>query len=204
MPEHKIELMMGLLTAIAQHDGGLLMVIDTTTKFIRSETVLAFLGQMRNRFGDQWLEESKKELCGSIVMTNYNNRTYKIGDLITGLDASTYTFEKGGRQITLVDYYKEHFDLTIRNPKAPLIESLPNARDIRAGKVQKIYLVPEFCQLTGLTDAMRRDFNLMRKVGDLSRHKPDDRVQKSEHFYWKTKCKRKREERYGRMEYSFQ
>ena len=184
IPEHKIELLSGLLTAIAQHDGGLLMVIDTTTKFIRSDTVLALLGEIRKKSGAQWLDEAKRQLCGSIVMTNYNNRTYKIDDLCTGPDKTPETakFQKSGRMMTLMEYYKEFHGLTITQPRKPLIECLPSARDRRAGRMAKILLVPELCQMTGLTDDVRKDFMIMKKVGDVSRLPPTDPVKNLNDF----------------------
>ena len=182
IPEHKIELLSGLLTAIAQHDGGLLMVIDTTTKFIRSDTVLALLTQIRQKHGTQWLDEAKRQICGSIVLTTYNNRTYKVDDLVTTKNVRDTTFTRGDRTISLIDYYKEVHDIVINQVSQPLIECLPTARDRRAGRTEKLLLVPELCQMTGLTEEMRKNFQLMKQVGDLSRHKPEERVRNLNNF----------------------
>lgn len=48
-----------------------------------------------------------------------------------------------------------------------MLISMASAREIRAGRPEKLLLVPELCLLTGLDDDMRRNFNLMR---ELARH----------------------------------
>jgi aubergine-like protein len=175
IPEFNIELWPGIVSAINQHDGGILMVIDSSTKFVRAETVLQLLSKIRQQAGDNWLEAAKKELCGSIVMTSYNSKTYRVDDLNPNINPTT-TFRKNDKEISLIDYYKQSYDVVIRQHTQPLLECLPNARDRRAGRTEKIWLVPELCSMTGLTDKMRSDFNLMRKIGDVSRLPPDQRV----------------------------
>jgi aubergine len=173
--EFNIELWPGIVSAINQHDGGILMVIDSSTKFVRAETVLQLLIKIRQQSGDNWLEAAKKELCGAIIMTSYNSKTYRVHDLNKDMNPLN-TFTRNDKQISFVDYYKQSYGVVIRQNTQPLIECLPNARDRRAGRLEKILLVPELCSLTGLTDKMRSDFNLMRKIGDVSRLPPEQRA----------------------------
>ncbi len=48
-----------------------------------------------------------RALIGTVVLTRYNNKTYKIDDILwdkTPLD--TFTQGRGGAEISYVDYYK--------------------------------------------------------------------------------------------------
>lgn len=51
-------------------------------------------------------------------------------------------------------------------------------RELRAGQAELIYLVPELCFLTGLTDEMRANFRLMKALGDITRVPPRDIMSK--------------------------
>lgn len=61
-----------------------------------------------------------------------------------------------------MDYYKEKYGLTIKDPKQPLLVSLPKAADIRRGNTKPLKLVPELCSMTGLSDEQRANFKLMK------------------------------------------
>lgn len=54
------------------------------------------------------------------VFTRYNNRTYSVDDIAWDKNPS-YSFDKGGQQITLFDYYKQHWNLKIQDTKQPLL-----------------------------------------------------------------------------------
>lgn len=63
-----------------------------------------------------------------------------------------------------------------------MLISRSKPREIRAGMAETIYLVPEFCQLTGLTDKQRENFHLMRALADHTRVGVDKRIQKLNEF----------------------
>ncbi|CAG2112823.1 unnamed protein product, partial [Medioppia subpectinata] len=182
LPEFKIRLLPGVVTAVGEHDAGIMMVVDSSTKFVRANNVLQLLGEARNKNPSGWLDDAKKTICGQIVMTQYNNQTYRVDDLVTDKNPETATFDRNGVSMNLLTYYKQHHNITIKVKNQPLIECLPNQRDRRAGRTSKYLLVPELCQMTGLTDQMRADFNLMKKIGDVSRLKPLDRANNLRNF----------------------
>lgn len=63
-----------------------------------------------------------------------------------------------------------------------MLISRPKARDIRAGMSELVYLIPELCHMTGLTDDMRNNFNLMRTLANTTRVDPRTRVQRLLNF----------------------
>lgn len=59
-----------------------------------------------------------------------------------------------------------------------MLISRAKAREIRMGMPETIYLVPELCRMTGLTDAQRQNFQLMRALADHTRVAPRARIDK--------------------------
>ena len=98
----------------------------------------------------------KTELEGKIVMTHYNNRTYRIDDVDFSMNPkSTFHLHKEDREISYLEYYRTRYNVQIRNPTQPLLVSLPTRRDLNRGDARPVYLIPELCGMTGLTKAMR-------------------------------------------------
>lgn len=62
--------------------------------------------------------------------------------------------------------------------RQPMLVSRAKAREIRAGMAETIYLVPELCRMTGLTDAQRANFHLMRALAEHTRVGPGPRINK--------------------------
>ena len=55
-------------------------VAEITNKFLRSDTALDYMGFLMNKYaGDQ--NKMKREMIGSIVMTRYNSKTYRVDDV---------------------------------------------------------------------------------------------------------------------------
>ena len=87
-------------------------------------------------------------MLGAIVLTTYNNKTYRIDDVDFNANAQS-TFKRRDQEISYMDYYRERYNITIRNPKMPMLVSRAKARDRRAGAPEFFYLIPELCRSTG-------------------------------------------------------
>lgn len=61
-----------------------------------------------------------RELIGLSVFTRYNNKTYRVDDIAWDKNPS-YVFAKGEDQISLIDYYKQHWNLQIKDKDQPLL-----------------------------------------------------------------------------------
>lgn len=85
------------------------------------------------------------------------------------------TFDQKGTPITYVDYYKQKYNRPIRDAMQPMLISNPKARDVRDGRTQILFLVPELCRATGLTDKMRANFQMMRAMADHTQMDPERR-----------------------------
>ncbi|XP_077498582.1 piwi-like protein 1 [Amblyomma americanum] len=173
IPQHALELWQGLVTAIGQHDAGVLLVTDTLHKVLRRDSVFDLMSQIQHV--PNYKNECVKRVAGCIVMTPYNNKTYKVDGIDWDMNpACTFQTKKGPK--TYADYYRNQYERRIRDMRQPLLVVRPKEKDLRAGRTQNIYLVPELCVLTGLTDEMRAKVSVMRDLAQHTRVEPSKRV----------------------------
>lgn len=176
LDQYKISLWPGLQTAVNIHDGGVLMVCETTHKVVRSETVYDVLKELAtNKDRERFQDDARRELNGAIVLTGYNNKTYRIDDIDFDHDPKM-EFDRKGTKITLSAYYKQQYSLTIRDERQPLIRVQPSARDKRAGDNKTLLLIPELCSMTGLSETARADQQLKRAMTQATQAIPNQKI----------------------------
>lgn len=61
-----------------------------------------------------------KEIIGTSVLTRYNNKTYRIDDIAWD-KTPRYVFSKDDQVMSLVDYYKSHWNIEIKDLQQPLL-----------------------------------------------------------------------------------
>ncbi|XP_003245599.2 piwi-like protein Ago3 [Acyrthosiphon pisum] len=111
-------------------------------------------------------QEIMAALCGSTVITHYNHKTYRVDDVDFTMNPLS-TFERNGIEITYKDYYKNMYDVEIKNLTQPMIITKAKKKDMissNANDLSICCLVPELCNLTGLTEAMKNDNKLMKTL----------------------------------------
>ena len=90
---------------------------------------------------------------------------------------------RDGSEITYIQYYQERFGIKITDLKQPLIVSMPTKQEQRKwGRTDPVYLIPEICNMTGLSDDQRANFKLMAAVGEYTRPTPPQRLEKLRQF----------------------
>lgn len=171
------ELWPGFQTSILQYEKRVMLCAEISHKLMRKETVLDIINQYYHecRNTREFQERVAKFLIGQIVLTKYNNNTYRIDGIEWELNVSQ-TFERRKQPITYIAYYKEQYNLDIRDQHQPLLVSRPKKREIRRGGLEVIHLVPELCTVTGLTDELRADYSVMKALGQHTKQGPADRV----------------------------
>ncbi|KAF5274802.1 hypothetical protein FQR65_LT00385 [Abscondita terminalis] len=174
--EHKMELWPGYVTSIRQHERDILMCVEITHKIMRQDTVLQLLSACAQEDRANYKRLFQSRIIGSVILTEYNNRTYHIDDVdFQSTPASTFN-KKDGSSISYAQYFKDRYNLRISAMDQPMLISRAKQREIRAGMAETIYLVPELCRMTGLTDAQRANFQLMRALAEHTRVGPDLRI----------------------------
>ncbi|KAL2806945.1 piwi-like protein 4 [Daubentonia madagascariensis] len=179
IPQHKLSLWPGFAISVSQFESGLLVSADVSYKVLRDETVLEFMTALCYKTGSScFIETCEKQLTGLIVLTRYNNKTYRIDDIDWSV-RPTHTFQKrDGTEITYVDYYKQQYDITLSDLNQPMLVSLLKSKRNNNTEAQLVHLVPELCFLTGLTDQAASDFQLMKAVAEETRLGPLGRQQR--------------------------
>lgn len=105
--QYRLELINGFSTAIASYENKLLLCAELTHKLLHKTTVFDVMGQIYDtcQSEDRFREKCTAELVGRVVMTKYNDKTYKINDIDWAVSPRS-AFETTRGEITFVDYYK--------------------------------------------------------------------------------------------------
>ncbi|XP_071371123.1 piwi-like protein 1 isoform X4 [Centroberyx affinis] len=176
IPQHRLTIWPGFTTTILQYESSIMMCTDVSHKVLRSETVLDFMANLRQHCGNQRFPEAcAKELVGLIVLTKYNNKTYRIDDIAWDHTPNN-TFKRGDAEVSFKSYYKTQYGLDISDENQVLLVSNVKRMGPSGGPPPgPAMLIPEFCYLTGLTDKMRADFNIMKDLSTHTRLTPEQR-----------------------------
>lgn len=177
LPDWKLEVWPGYVTSIRQHENELLLCCEPSNKIIRTDSVYDQMKLLRGRSGN-FQADVQRLLLGQIIMTRYNNKTYKIDD-IDFKQTPKHTFpKKDGTEISYLEYYTNRYKLKIHDTEQPLLVSRP--RDVQrrsdGADQQPVILIPELCNMTGLSDDQRANFKLMKALGEYTRPEPPKRV----------------------------
>ncbi|XP_035713881.1 piwi-like protein Siwi isoform X2 [Folsomia candida] len=178
---HRLELWPGYKTSIRNHEYDILLGVELTHKVIRRDTCLHVMDSLIAARGD-FRENVKRELIGCIVMTHYNRKTYRVDDIDWDMTPkSTFDYADKGKT-SYFDYFKQKYGMTCTVLGQPMLISRPKKKDFHRGQTGPISLVPEFCQMTGLTDAMRSNFQLMKCLTGYLHVSPQTRVEQVKGF----------------------
>ncbi|XP_050410260.1 piwi-like protein 1 [Patella vulgata] len=180
IPQHKLSVMPGFATSILQYENDILLGADIAHKILRTDSVLDIMYTIYDdqRGHGSFYDRAFKALVGSIVLTRYNNKTYRVDDIDWEKRPSHKFKLHNGDEISYVDYYKKNYEKTVTDMEQPLLVSKPKKKDIRRGQTENIYLLPELCTLTGLSDDVRADFQVMKDVATHTRIAPEGRCKR--------------------------
>ncbi|KAK9870113.1 hypothetical protein WA026_006203 [Henosepilachna vigintioctopunctata] len=176
IPQHRLEVYPGFAVTVDELEDGLLLCLDTQHRVLRSQNVYELMAELSR--SPNFRQDFAKAVIGSCVLTRYNNKTYIVDDISWESSPLDQFSSMDGTAISFKDYYKNQYNIIIQNDTQPL---LVHRQSIKAkdgsGKVDRmICLVPELCFLTGLTDAMRADFKVMKDVAQYTRVTPAQRM----------------------------
>ncbi|KAL4480518.1 hypothetical protein ABPG72_022273 [Tetrahymena utriculariae] len=149
----------------------LFLMVDYASRILRKETALQYMNQSQN--------ESNNKIVGQSVITKYNNfQIYLINRVdFNKTPSSTFFCKKSNKQISFAQYYKERYNITIQKMNQPLLVHKRKYREPNTNtqKVEEVFLIPEICFMTGLTDEQRKDFQAMKEVANHTKLSPQQR-----------------------------
>lgn len=175
--QHKLEVWPGYVKSVEEQEGGLMLLLDVSHRVLSTKTVLEYMNECAQKSRQNFKDVIKKALIGHVVLTRYNNRTYRIDDIDFDSNPKS-TFKKGDQDISYCQYYEQNYGLKIQDVGQYL---LIHREDVRVpGQKEKremtFSLVPELCYLTGLTDEMRSQFTIMKDLAVYTKLSPHHRV----------------------------
>ncbi|XP_068143440.1 protein argonaute-3 [Drosophila tropicalis] len=184
IPLGKLEVWPGYVIAVEEYEGGLMLCCDVSHRLLCQRTVLDMLIEIYQHNKNLYQEVAKKSLIGSIVITRYNNRTYRIDDISFDQNPLS-TFDTRNGSISYLEYYQKHHYINIKDNKQPLLLSVKKTRGNDSLQTDDIRfcLIPELCYLTGLSDEIRADQKLMRDIVTFTRVSPNQRMLALNKFY---------------------
>lgn len=152
-----------------------LLNIDLVSKVITQVNVLSFMSNLRQKCSHDFENVIGSELEGKSVMTKYNRKIYRV-DRVEFKMNPTNTFKRqDGSEITFANYYQTQYKLNISVMQQPLLVHV----DRKKGEVDKeIYLIPELCVMTGLTDEQRADRKIMGNLDKVIKPQAGERLKR--------------------------
>lgn len=177
VPHLNLEIWPGFVTHIQHFDGGVMLVCDASHRMLRTTTALDLLKDVFKMGQPNFKANALKALVGKVVLTRYNNKSYRIDDVdFNQTPLSTFS-KSDGTEVSYFDYFKNHWEETITDMRQPLLIHRPRPKRGES-ETQVICLVPELATVTGLTDEIRSDFRAMRDIASHTRIKPQIRFEK--------------------------
>ncbi|XP_051897227.1 piwi-like protein 2 isoform X2 [Pristis pectinata] len=166
LPQYRLQIWPGYSASIRRTDVGLMLLVDLSHKVIRNDSVIDVLQVIYQKSSENFQDDCTKQLVGSVIMTKYNNRTYRIDD-IDWDKAPTSSFRMAdGKSITFCEYYSKTYGISIQDLNQPLLVHRPKQRQGPQGQLiqNEILLVPELSYMTGIPEQMKKDFRAMRDM----------------------------------------
>ena len=89
---------------------GVLLNVDIIHKVLRTDTVLDFISDIKNRCRGDVCAEIKKALIGVTILTSYNKRTYKVDDVdFEKSPKDKFTLDADGQETTYHEYFASKY-----------------------------------------------------------------------------------------------
>uniref|UniRef100_A0A2K6FMP8 Piwi-like protein 2 n=1 Tax=Propithecus coquereli TaxID=379532 RepID=A0A2K6FMP8_PROCO len=166
LQQHRLQIWPGYTASIRRTDGGLFLLADVSHKVIRNDSVLDVMHAMYHQNKENFQDECTKLLVGNIVITRYNNRTYRIDDMDWNKTPKDSFTMSDGKEITFLEYYSKNYGITIKDEDQPLLIHRPSERQNNHGTLLKgeILLLPELSFMTGIPEKMKKDFRAMKDL----------------------------------------
>nr|XP_019569998.1 PREDICTED: piwi-like protein 2 [Rhinolophus sinicus] len=166
LQQHRLQIWPGYAVSIRRTDGGLFLLADVSHKVIRNDSVLDVMHAVYQQNKEHFQDECMKVLVGNIVITRYNNRTYRIDDVDWNKTPKDSFTMSDGTEITFLEYYSKNYGITVKEEDQPLLIHRPSERQNNQGTLLKgeILLLPELSFMTGIPEKMKKDFRAMKDL----------------------------------------
>merc|ERR1719244_843984 len=107
--QHNLEIWPGYVTSIRQHEEQILLCCELSCKVLRTDTVLDQIEEIHKRTsgGPNFKPSVEKALLGAIVITRYNNSTYRIDEIAWDKHPTDEFEGRNKEKMSYLKYYTE-------------------------------------------------------------------------------------------------
>lgn len=204
-------IMRGFRTSANLHENDKLLVcLESVHKLAQKRNVLEHFRLLRNnmRGAGDFKEAIKQQYIGKLVMTSYDHSIYRVDDVdFTKNPMCTFHDRKKNADVTFVDYFKNKWRVEIEDKAQPLLVGTPSTQrkgDRSEKERDKIVnLIPELCNMAGLTEQQRNDNRLKNELIRASQVVPADRVKHLTELMHQLNSNEKIKETLTKWNYSF-
>ncbi|CAJ0946406.1 unnamed protein product [Ranitomeya imitator] len=171
----RLSLWKGFSTVVSFLEKQLTLSVDVSHKVLRNETVLESMIELFSRVPkERFTEVCEKEFVGMVVLTRYNNKTYRVDDMDWSTKPTDRFPKKDGTQISYVEYYKQQYNVELTDLSQPMLVSTLKVKKGEGCDVPRVvHLLPELCYLTGLSSRALSDIRLMRDLSAETQLNPE-------------------------------
>ncbi|KAL0280141.1 UNVERIFIED_CONTAM: hypothetical protein PYX00_001523 [Menopon gallinae] len=177
LQKFNMELWPGYVTSIRQGEDSILMCSEISHKVMRLDTALDLLSDCYKQ-SQSYRQTFQQMIIGQIVLTDYNNKTYRIDDVDFSTNPASKFKMKNDEEISYVEYYETRYKIRIRDLRQPMLVSRSSARSLRGGMPAYCLLVPELCRMTGLSQKMLESNDVKRGLSEQTRINPAERIER--------------------------
>ena len=160
----------------------MLMNLEPCHKIMQLSNVLQMMNQIRQSNPTNMKEAIRKELVGKLVVTAYNKRCYRVDEIDFDSGPSSTFKTRDGKTISFNEYFNVAHNIKIRVPDQALLVAVPNNQRRREESDVQVKLIPELCNIAGLTEKQRIDNRLKMDLIRASQVPPSERVNHMKEF----------------------
>lgn len=171
LPQHKMAIWPGYASSVGTYENGCMINIDISHRCLRTITLYDQINELRAKNPSDFRNAVSRLLIGAIVLTLYNKKNYKVDDIDWDLNPNSTFADHSGQAVSFKSYYSSKWSKNISHDDQPLLKS--------KNKMNECLLIPEFCVMTGLTDEIRADFNIMKDMANATKKEPHMRLEES-------------------------
>ncbi|CAL8111662.1 unnamed protein product [Orchesella dallaii] len=177
LPQHKLQVWPGVAVTVEVKDGGLMLMIASPNRILREDTVHDHYKAMREKDPENFRRTFSDFVIGKIVLCGYSHQCYKIDDISWDTNPLC-EFKYGMSLITYKDYFKTKYNVTVKDLDQPLLISKikPRKRYNPDETIRMVALVPELCNLTGLTSNQRQNYKIVTEIQTITNLNPQLKI----------------------------
>ncbi|EGR31382.1 PIWI domain protein [Ichthyophthirius multifiliis] len=175
------KILKGTTCSVQPSVSGLNLRVDYACRVLQTETALQVIMKIQRQGTDDFKNQIKQAFQDVSVITEYNNyQIYKIDEVdFNQSPQSLFYHKKNNTKISFENYYFQTYQIKIKDKKQPLLLSKRKRKQGDKVIIDDIYLIPELCFMTGMTDRQRSDKTLLKQLSQYTKLDPQKRQQES-------------------------